>query len=86
MDNGRGDLPHKITLDERERLTLTGATEILHFDGELARIAASRGMVAIHGQELKLKTLSLEGGVVSVTGKVSAIVYEESGGRRRWFR
>lgn len=85
MDKSTGELPHKITLDERERLTLTGAAEILHFDGELARIAASRGLVVIHGRELKLKTLSLEGGVVSVTGKVNAIVYEESGGRRKWF-
>lgn len=86
MDHGKGELPHKLTLDERERLTVTGATEIVHFDGELARVSTSRGMVAVHGQDLKLKTLSLEGGVVSVTGKVNAIVYEESGGRKRWFQ
>lgn len=78
-------LPHKLTVEERKKLTLTGATEVVHFDEEMARINTSQGMVAVHGRELKLKTLSLEGGVVSVTGQIQAVIYEQSRHRGRLF-
>lgn len=70
-------LPHKVTMEEREKLTLTGATEVLRFDEETAQLATSRGLVLVHGNDLKLKTLSLEGGTVAISGKISAVIYEE---------
>ena len=51
-------LPHKLTIDERQKLTLTGATEILRFDEEAAVIAVEAGSLVVQGRELKLKTLS----------------------------
>ena len=35
------------------------------------------GTLLVQGQELQLKTLSLEGGQVAVEGSISALVYEE---------
>ena len=35
------------------------------------------GTLEVHGQELKLKTLSVEGGQVAVDGHISALLYEE---------
>ena len=70
-------LPHKLTIDERQKLTLTGATEILRFDEEAAVIAVEAGSLVVQGRELKLKTLSLEGGTVSVTGRIDAVYYEQ---------
>ena len=80
-------LPHKVTLEERKKLTVTGVREILHFEEELARLLTDRGLMTVHGQELKLKCLALEGGLVSVTGEIAAILYEQTGRRergRRW--
>jgi hypothetical protein len=34
-------------------------------------------MLSVHGQELQLKTLSLEGGQVAVDGNISALIYED---------
>lgn len=79
-------MPHKVTLEQREKLTLTGATEIVQFDGEMARIHTEAGTVCIYGSELKLKTLSLEGGTVSVHGQIDAIVYEVNQKSGRWSR
>ena len=79
--------PHKLTLNERKNLTMTGVTEVLHFEEELARLLTAKGAVSVHGQELKLKCLSLDGGLVSVTGKIDAVIYEqarEKGRRRLW--
>lgn len=77
-------LPHKVTLEERKKLTMTGATEVLHFDEELARLFTSRGMVSIHGQGLKLKCLSLDGGLVTVSGEILAVIYEQPREKKRW--
>ena len=76
-------LPHKLTVDERRKLTLTGATEVLRFDEETAQLNTSQGMVSVHGRDLKLKTLSLDGGTVAITGMISAVIYEEPRHKRR---
>lgn len=78
-------LPHGLQLNERKMLTLTGVTEVTRFEDSAVVMETSLGTLVVQGQELKLKTLSLEGGKVSVEGRISAIVYEEprlSGWRR----
>lgn len=82
MAEERSMLPHKLVLEEREKLTLTGATEVVRFDEELAQLTTSRGSVIVQGENLKLKTLSLDGGTVSITGKIDAVIYEEPRQRR----
>lgn len=87
MTEEHGNLPHKLTLDERKKLTLTGATEVLRFDEEMAQLNTSQGMVIVQGRDLKLKTLSLDGGTVAITGHICALIYEEPRQRRgfgRW--
>ena len=84
-DNGQ-TLPHKLTLDERKRLHLTGAREVLRFDEELVELDTSRGRLVIQGTDLRLKCLSLDDGAVVVEGTVSAVSYEEPGKVRGFFR
>ena len=77
-------LPHKLTLDERKKLTMTGTTEVLRFDEEMAQLSTSRGVVSIHGQGLKMKCLSLDGGLVTVSGEIGAVIYEQPREKKRW--
>lgn len=81
-------LPHKLQLVERQQLTMTGVTEVVSFDDTAVVLQTSLGTLVIQGRELQLKNLSLEGGQVSVSGTVSALIYEEprQGGWRRLFR
>lgn len=79
-------LPHKLTVEERKGLTLTGASEVQRFDEEVAQLNTSQGIVIVQGRDLKLKTLSLEGGTVSITGHICAIIYEEPRQRRGFGR
>ena len=69
--------PHKLTLDERNRLTMTGVTEVVSFAETCVVLGTSLGTVMVQGRELQLKTLSLDGGQVAVNGRNSALVYEE---------
>lgn len=82
-------LPHKLTLNERKQLTMTGVTEVVSFDETAVILRTQLGTLIIQGNELQLKTLSLEGGQVAVDGNISALVYEEprrGGGLSRFFR
>ena len=69
--------PHKLTLNERKNLTMTGVTEVVSFEESAVVLKTSLGLLTVQGQELKLKTLSLEGGQVAVDGHICALVYEE---------
>lgn len=78
-------LPHKLQLAERRQLTMTGVTEVVSFEETAVVLHTSLGTLIVQGQELKLKTLSLDGGQVAVDGTISALIYEEprlSGWRR----
>ena len=79
-------LPHKLTLTGRKELTMTGVTEVVSFDESTVVLKTSMGLLTIHGSQLQLKNLSLDGGQVAVEGRVCALLYEEprkSGGLRR---
>lgn len=82
-------LPHKLSLNERRQLTMTGVTEVVSFEESAVVLQTSLGTLIVQGRELQLKTLSLEGGQVAVDGTVSALVYEEprqgGGWKRRLF-
>lgn len=70
-------LPHKLTLNERKNLTLTGVTEVVSFDDTAVILQTTLGTVEVQGQQLQLKTLSIDGGQVVVDGHISGLVYEE---------
>ena len=70
-------MPHKLCLNERRQLTMTGVTEVVSFDDTAVVLQTSLGTLIVQGKELQLKTLSLEGGQVEVDGSVSALAYEE---------
>ena len=79
-------LPHKLTLDERRHLSLTGVTEVVCFDETAVVLRTVLGTLEIHGQELQLKTLSLDGGQVAVDGEISGLFYEEPRQGSLWQR
>ena len=78
--------PHKLTLQERKSLTMTGVAEVISFDESLVVLNTSLGVLTVQGQELKLKPLSLEGGQVAVDGQISALIYEQPRESSLWQR
>ena len=71
-------LPHKLSLNERKALTMTGVTEVVSFDDSAVILRTCLGTLGVQGRDLQLKTLSLDGGQVAVDGSISALVYEET--------
>lgn len=79
-------LPHKLTLNDRRKLSMTGVTEVVNFDETTVVLRTQLGMLVVNGQDLQLKTLSPEGGQVEVEGSIAALHYEEARTPGGWLR
>ena len=84
MADNQMALPHKLTLNERRQLTMTGVTEVVSFDENAVVVHTDLGTLTVLGQQLQLKNLSAEGGEVCVEGNVFALIYEEPRIRGSW--
>ena len=71
------DLPHKVTLEGRSRLNMTGVREVESFDEGMVVLHTTRGTLVIRGDGLHLQLLSLDGGQVHVDGTVNSLTYED---------
>ena len=67
----------KISLLDREKLTVTGVQEVKSFDENAVILRTDLGLLTVQGRDLHLKTLSLEGGQAEISGTVSALTFEE---------
>ena len=79
-------LPHKLTLNERKSLTVSGVTEVVSFDETAVIAHTDMGTLVVQGKDLQLKTLLPEGGQVGVEGKISALIYEEPRTAGSWWQ
>ena len=70
-------IPHDLALKGRQKLTVTGVSEVVSFDETAVVLQTGMGVLMVHGQGLQLKELSVEGGQTCVEGSVSALIYEE---------
>lgn len=68
---------HTLTLRGRSSLAMTGVTEVVSFDDAAVVLRTELGTLIVQGRELQLRTLSPEGGQVSVEGTVVSMAYEE---------
>jgi len=86
MGEERMQMPHRLALDNRKQLTITGVTEVVSFDENAIMLRTGQGDLLIQGSGLQLRQLSLEGGQVAVDGSVAAMVYEEPRPVGGWLR
>lgn len=77
---------HRVCLKERQELEVTGVSEVVSFDEEAVVLKTSMGTLVVHGRQLQLKTLSVNGGQVEVSGTVSALIYQQTKPSGGWFR
>ena len=69
MDN------HVITIDNRQKMTITELVEIDSFDEEDIRANLKDGAMVVKGTSLYIKALDLEAGTASITGNIDSLIY-----------
>lgn len=77
MTSQAPQLPHSLTLNERNTLNMTGVSEVVSFDENTVVLRTGLGTLEVQGQQLQLKTLLPDGGQVTIKGHISGLYYEE---------
>lgn len=75
VDNKVEDPKSNIVLENRKKLTLTGAEEVISFDDEKILLNTKLGFLTIKGSELKMNKLDVQNGDLIIVGNISSIVY-----------
>ena len=70
-------VPHRVVLEERGSLAVSGVEEVERFD------EAEIVMATVRGTGLHIEKLSLDGGELKVEGNVDSLTYEDEGNGER---
>ena len=68
---------HQLTLEGRERLTVSGVEDVERFDENTIVMSTTAGTLVITGENLHIGKLSLDGGELHVVGQIDALSYED---------
>lgn len=72
---------HRITLEDREQLGVTGVEEVESFDDSTIVMHTAQGTLVVRGSGLHIEQLSLDGGQLRVEGQVESLTYEDTADR-----
>lgn len=75
----RSGFRHSVSMEERERVLITGVLDVLSFDEESIITDTEQGMLIIRGNNLHVGKLNLEDGEVCVDGMIDSLEYSEAG-------
>jgi len=75
----RPGLGHRVVLEEREQLMISGVAEVESFDEGTIHLTTRQGGLEIQGEGLHIEKLSLDGGDLKVEGLVTALIYDAGG-------
>ncbi|MBW5449030.1 sporulation protein YabP [Cohnella sp. CFH 77786] len=80
MEHGKGAKHQEIRMLNRKTLEITGVGNVESFDSEEFLLVTECGFLAVRGQNLHMKNLSLEQGLVAIEGTVHSLVYLDGAG------
>lgn len=86
--NGKGAVPdHDVVMRGRRLIDITGVKQVESFDNEEFLLETVMGFLAVRGQNLQMKNLDVDKGIVSIKGKVFDLVYydDHDGGKAKGF-
>lgn len=68
---------HSLNMLNREKLSLTGVSDVSGFDENVIVLVTSFGPLTVRGEGLHIDRIDLNAGQLEVRGKVSDLSYEE---------
>ncbi|MCA0151246.1 MULTISPECIES: sporulation protein YabP [Rossellomorea] len=78
---------HDVMMRGRKLLDITGVKQVESFDNEEFLLETVMGFLSVRGQNLQMKNLDVDKGIVSIKGKVFDLVYldEQNGEKAKGF-
>ena len=74
----RNQTTHRLLMQDRKRVELTGVTEVISFDKKEIILETVEGVLRFEGEELHVKRVTLERGEVDIEGQFRGLLYQES--------
>ena len=68
---------HSVSMDNRERLRISGVVDVYGFDDTYVALETELGKMLVRGEELKIGKLSLEHHELVVTGFIYSLEYDD---------
>ena len=68
---------HVVNIDNREKISITGVTDIESFNEEVILLILKNGGLIIKGEGLHVQKLDLDEGEVFISGAIGSAVYTE---------
>lgn len=68
---------HRLTLQDRELLEISGVTNVDKFTESEILIDTVRGTLSIKGEKMHMKQLNLEVGNITIEGMIKQLTYAE---------
>lgn len=68
---------HTLNLVDRQSLTLTGVSDVDAFNEQEITAVCQNSELVIKGEMLHIEELSLDSGVMTVSGKINSLSYGE---------
>ena len=81
MEEQKSALPHTLYIENRNKITVSGVTDVCNFNDEILRMETTFGVLNITGAGLQVAKLDLQTGDVIVEGKIVSLAYEEKIGK-----
>lgn len=79
--------PHALQMENREKLRLTGVSDVSGFDENLIVLTTDMGELSIRGEALHIDKIDLDAGLLELRGRICELCYEERmGGGSLWGR
>ena len=69
--------PHVLQMDNREKLRISGVSDVSGFDESSVVLATDMGELEILGEGLHIDRIDLEAGVLELRGRINELCYEE---------
>ncbi|MBO1004448.1 sporulation protein YabP [Pseudogracilibacillus auburnensis] len=75
VENVTPQREHNVRINNRKEMEINGVKEIDSFDNEEFLLETNMGYLIVRGQNLQLKNLNVEEGLVQIKGKVYELTY-----------
>ena len=70
--------PHALQMENREKLRLTGVSDVSGFDEGLIVLSTDMGELSIRGEALHIEKIDLDAGLLELRGRIAELCYEET--------
>lgn len=76
--NGFTNSFQNIILENREKMSISGVSDVLSFDDQIIIVETELGLLTIKGENLKINKLNIDTADFTLNGKINSMAYSEN--------